>query len=84
MSDGETEFSEILLNSGVKVLNQPIKDIHLPEGMLITSIVRENSVIIPKGEDILREGDRIIVLATNRQVGNLKNYFFNKKKRWFI
>lgn len=84
MSDGETEFSEIMLKKGIPVLDRPIKDISLPEGILITSIVRGNDVIIPKGEDILREEDRIVVLATNKQVGNLKNFFFSKKKRWLI
>lgn len=84
MSDGETEFSEILLKNGIPVLDKYIKDLELPEGILITSIVRGNEVIIPKGESILKEGDRIIVLATNKQIVNLKHYFYPKQKRWMF
>lgn len=84
MNDGETEFSEILLKKGVPVLNKLIKELDLPKGILITSVLRGNEVIIPKGDDILKEDDRIIVLATTKKVGSLKSYFYAKQKRWLF
>ncbi|WBW50129.1 Trk system potassium transporter TrkA [Peptoniphilus equinus] len=83
MNDGETEFSEIQLKRGAVAIGQKISELNLPEGMLITSIVRDGGVIIPGGGDTLRENDRIVVLTTYKKVNSLKEYFFPRARRWF-
>lgn len=84
MNDGETEFSEILLKKGVPVLDKPIKDLGLPKGVLVTSVVRGNEVLIPKGNDVLKENDRIVLLTTNKLAASVKSYFYVKQRRWFF
>lgn len=84
MNDGETEFSEILLKKGVPVLDRPIKDLGLPKGVLVTSVVRGNEVLIPKGNDVLKENDRIVLLTTNKLAASVKSYFYVKQRRWFF
>ncbi len=81
MLDGETEFTEILLTNDLEVLSKPIKDLALPREILITSIVRNNRVIIPNGESKLKAGDRIIVFSRHENINTLKKYFYSKNKR---
>ncbi|MDO5041384.1 MAG: Trk system potassium transporter TrkA [Peptoniphilus sp.] len=81
MLDGETEFTEILLTNDLEALNKPIKDLKLPREILITSIVRNNRVIIPNGESKLKSGDRIIVFCRHENITTLKKYFYSKNKR---
>lgn len=81
MLDGEAEFAEILLGEDVKVLNTPIKNLNLPNGILISAFVRDGVAEIPNGETVLKEGDRIIVFCTHDQLDILKEYFFKTEKR---
>lgn len=83
--DGEAEFTEILLEDGIKVLGHPIKDLNLPNGLLVSAIVRDTEVIIPNGDTILRSGDRIIVFCAHEQISFLKsNFYKNIKKGGFL
>ena len=75
MQDGETEFTEIILDKDTNVLNKPLKDLDLPKEVLITSMVRGSTVIIPNGNTELKEGDRIIVFCRHEKIQAIKKYF---------
>ncbi|WP_138160282.1 Trk system potassium transporter TrkA [Peptoniphilus catoniae] len=81
MLDGETEFTEILLTNNLDILGKPVKDLGLPKEVLITSIVRNNRVIIPNGSTELKAGDRIIVFCRHGGISVLKKYFYSDNKR---
>lgn len=81
MLDGEAEFTELLLEENVKVLNKPIKNLNLPNGILIAALVRDGEVEIPNGDTILNESDRIIVFCRHDQLDVLKEYFYKSEKR---
>ncbi|EFI41864.1 MULTISPECIES: Trk system potassium transporter TrkA [Peptoniphilus] len=81
MLDGETEFTEIRLGEDLDILNVPIKDLKLPNGVLITTIVRKNDVIIPNGNSILLPEDRIIVFFMHDQIDKVKGFFYPKHRR---
>ena len=81
--DGETEITEILLKDNQAIYDIPIKDLKLPEGILITALVRENQVIIPNGLTTLKDGDRIIVFCLHEDINVLKSKFYPYSRRWF-
>jgi trk system potassium uptake protein TrkA len=45
------------------VINQQIQDIQLPADSVLVSIVRQDEVIVPKGNTVLKPGDDIIALT---------------------
>lgn len=47
-----------------QLVNKRIADINFPEGVIITSILRDSEVIIPKGNDILQVNDRVSIFVT--------------------
>jgi len=49
------------------VINKQIKNIALPKDAVLVSIVRQEEVILPKGDTVLEAGDDIIAMA---MVGN--------------
>ncbi len=61
------------------VINQVVKDIHLPDDSVLVSVLRGNDVLIPRGDTRLCVGDEVIALTTiekekeivNLLVGNL-------------
>jgi trk system potassium uptake protein TrkA len=49
------------------VIDKQVKDIQWPENSVLLSLVRQEDVIVPKGNTVLKAGDDVIALTT---VGN--------------
>lgn len=45
------------------IVDKPLKNVHIPKGVLVTGIIRQDKVIIPDGESVIRPGDRIIIFV---------------------
>ena len=56
-----------------RVLNIPLKDIKLKQKILITSIIRNNEVIIPSGMDYIMANDRVIVVTDGQYLDDLND-----------
>ena len=47
----------------MKILNKPLKNLHLPDGIIIAAIHRgTEDVIIPNGDTRILEDDKVILL----------------------
>jgi len=87
-ASGERQLKEILLRhdrflsltldaggrTGVLVDRQ-VRDLRLPRGCLIAVIHREGEALVPDGDTVLREGDRITVIGSPRGVRQLTERF---------
>lgn len=60
---GQAEIMEVYATHHMKILNKPLKELHLPDGIIIAGIHRNNDVIIPHGDTKILEGDRVIILS---------------------
>ena len=54
----EIELTRENLRAGSKLMNLP-----LPDKTLVIMIKRKDKYIVPKGETILREGDKLLLIA---------------------
>ncbi|NMH68423.1 potassium/proton antiporter [Bacillus sp. RO3] len=78
VSIGKTnnEMLEILINEDAYITNQAIKDISLPEKTLISAVIRDNELITPMGDTVIKANDTLYVLANKsqrKQVNELLN-----------
>lgn len=69
--EGQAEITELIAESGSRILNTRLKKLRLPKETIIATIVRKNEVVIPHGNDIIKEGDRVIVISKNKNISNL-------------
>lgn len=53
--------------------NVPLKDLGLPQGCVLVSIIRGEEVIIPQGSSILEPGDTVIAVTELDKEGTLKH-----------
>lgn len=60
---GQAEITEIIAGHNMKISNKPLKNITLPKGAIIGAIHRGSEVIIPDGETVIREGDRVLIFS---------------------
>jgi len=68
--------SRLIELSPGKTAGKKIRDIDLPIGSLIISIIREDHAIIPKGNTEILENDILLILAESDKIANkLKDIF---------
>ncbi|HYF84618.1 MAG TPA: Trk system potassium transporter TrkA [Clostridia bacterium] len=75
--EGQAEITEIIADSSSTILNTKIKKLGLPKDVIIATIVRKKEVVIPHGNDIIREGDRVIVISKNKDISSLNEVAAN-------
>jgi trk system potassium uptake protein TrkA len=75
--EGQAEITEIIADRESKILNTKIKKLGLPKDIIIATIVRKNEIVIPHGNDIIREGDRVIVISKNKNISSLNEVAAN-------
>ena len=63
--NGKAEALEFRIKTKSPVTGVPLVDLKLKSNILIACINRDNEIIIPRGSDVLMEGDTVIVVTTH-------------------
>jgi trk system potassium uptake protein TrkA len=53
----------------------PLKDIDLPDGVVVGALVRGDDVILPRGDTVIKPNDRIVLFATPEAVKKVEKMF---------
>ncbi|NQV43867.1 MAG: Trk system potassium transporter TrkA, partial [Rhodospirillales bacterium] len=70
---GELIEAEALETSDL--VGTPLRDIDLPQGVLLGAIVRGEEVIVPRGDTIIQAKDRVVLFATSKSVQKVEKMF---------
>lgn len=74
--DGKVEALEFRADANTRHCDQPLKDIPLKEGILISCITHHGSTVIPKGDSRFHPGDTLVVVtAGDRAITALDDIF---------
>jgi len=77
----EAESIELIATSTSKVVGKSLKDLRLPRECIIGAISRPNGeVIVPRGEDSIHPGDRVIFFTLERSVSTLETAFLTERR----
>ena len=63
MDETNFRFVVIKVSSGHQFNNKMIKELNLPQGLIIAAIIRDDEAILPKGEMILQIEDKVVLAA---------------------
>ena len=72
IKDEQAEIMEAVALETSDIVGKPIKEISIPEGALVTGIIRNDTVIIPTGESVIEPGDRIIIFAKRQAIPKIE------------
>lgn len=75
----DAEATEIIIDEDLPCVGKKLKDLEIPQGMIIGAIVRDNDVIIPKGDTEIMAEDRIVVFCLTSDLDALKIFFREQK-----
>ncbi len=67
-ADGQILMTELLVSENSPLIGLTIKDAGIPDSCNIASLIRDGTVIIPTGNDVILAGDRIVNIGTPEAV----------------
>ncbi len=73
--DGKAETIEFTANKHTKFIGIPLKNLNIIKDVLLTTIVRKNKIIIPHGNDFIKEGDSVIIISKNKVLSDINQIF---------
>ena len=63
----KVEAIEFIVDENTKNLNKKFKDITISDDIIYATIVRDDKIIIPTGDDCLKINDKVIVVSQNKK-----------------
>ncbi|MBR0466784.1 MAG: Trk system potassium transporter TrkA [Clostridia bacterium] len=72
--DEKVEAVEFKVGKDFEYINVPIKEIKTAKNAIIAGIIRNRrQIIIPSGDDYILEGDKVVIISTNKNILNLND-----------
>ena len=71
---GQAEITEIIATSKMPISGKPLRDLNLPSSLLIGAIHRGTEIIIPKGDTVIQNGDRILIFSLLSDLSILEKF----------
>ena len=75
---GKLAIVRVDLPKDSPVIDKQVKDVQWPENSVLLSVVRQDDVIVPRGDTILRAGDDVIALTMVGNESQLSNLLAGK------
>ena len=75
LSDGSAEVIEGEVSSSSELVGPTIEDLHLADGLRIGGILRNNEIIMPRGDTKIKEGDYVTIFATPSKIHEVEQLF---------
>jgi trk system potassium uptake protein len=73
LEEGQATIVEVEVPATYRA--RALADMNAPPQSIVGAILRDNDVIIPRGQDQIRPRDRLLVFATAASVGRVRDYF---------
>ncbi len=64
VENGQAEVLELTAGRGAAIIGKPLRRLQLPQGVLLCAIIRGPDVVIPRGGDMVQQGDRVTAMLS--------------------
>ncbi|MCF0148594.1 MAG: Trk system potassium transporter TrkA [Clostridium sp.] len=71
----KAEAIEFIVGNDTRNINEKFKNVEFNNDILVATIVRNNKIIIPTGDDCLKVKDRVIIVSKNMKTLNIDDIF---------
>ena len=75
LKKGDLVLSEVVVSKKSPACNKKIKDMQLPNEVVLMSVVRGETTYIPNGHTVIREDDTIFVICKQDSQQDVMDYF---------
>lgn len=71
--DGRAEALEFSIKEASAVTDVPLMDLNLKDNLLICCINRKGTILTPRGQNMIKVGDTVIIVTTNRGLRDIRD-----------
>ncbi|MDD5936264.1 MAG: Trk system potassium transporter TrkA [Clostridiales bacterium] len=71
--DNKAEALEFIIRKNSPVIGIPLEKLNIRDHILVACITRKKSIIIPRGKDMIQEGDTVIIVTTHTGLHDIKD-----------
>ena len=68
IANGKAEALEFQVDNTIRNINVPLSQIKLRKGILFVSFSRKGKMIIPSGNDVMKEGDLVVIVTSGSHI----------------
>lgn len=69
---GEGEVTEVVAEKNSPLVGKPLHEVNLPSGIIIGALLHQGQVVIPDGNTVIHENDRMVIFTLASDLDNLK------------
>jgi len=80
VGEGRVNVTEILLTPESPVAGKYLKNIMLPDNALVAVVIRNGQAIVPRGDNQLLQGDRVILITLPENHGTVLKSFTGEQQ----
>lgn len=73
--DNKAEALEFVIRSNFRRMNVPLQELPIKAEILVACINRNGQVILPRGKDVMQEGDTVIVITAKKGLNDINDIF---------
>ena len=70
---GKVEAAEFTVRAGSPVLGIPLMKMSIKKNVLVAAIIRNHVVLIPRGADVIMEGDRVVIVSGHMDLDDISD-----------
>ena len=79
LGDSEAEAIELIAEEGSEVVKKPLQKIRFPKNTILGTIVRNNTMLLPKGVEAINPGESVVVFTLPDDIERVQALFSKKK-----
>ena len=72
----DAEVAEMVVKPGAKITRAAVKDLHLPYGMTLAAMVRDDVCSLVGGNTRIQGGDFVVVFCLSGTIGKIEKWFY--------
>jgi trk/ktr system potassium uptake protein len=80
VAGGEAQVIEVEVKRDSRLAGKTLKNIDFPKSSLVGAVVRGDTTLLPRGEDVIEAGDRLIIFGLTEAVPRLEKLLRESKK----
>lgn len=71
----DSEVAEMFVKPGARITKAPVKDLHLPFGMTLAAMVRNDECYLVGGNTHIQGGDYVVVVCLSGTISKIEKWF---------
>ncbi|WP_410507136.1 Trk system potassium transporter TrkA [Methanosarcina hadiensis] len=74
-AEGKVKMTEFAISPGSKLVGKQMQDLRLADSCIVSAVFREDEIIIPHGDDLIKANDHMVVVGKPEAMEDLESVF---------